>query len=303
MTEEKTSTFEMAVQALSEGLSFVRLCIPEAQKEMQLSCSASGQLSPVQAYCTSNGVELFDGFKRVRAARALGWASLRVEVHQLDAPGAKLRLWRCNSGVGLSDIEEAWLVKSMHRDDGLSQGQLAQLFGRHKSWVCRRLALAEGLSESLTANLRLGLVSARAALELSRLPRGNHDEATLVVTQKGLTTRQTARLVDDFLAATDDEARAKALADAGRPRTDSATNRGVLRRTPAEQLMADAWSMKRLAARLHARLLERSLASLGTEACGVVAAELRELRRTLEALAQSLTLRLEAREGGAHGVH
>jgi hypothetical protein len=57
--------------------------------------------------------------------------------------------------------------------------------------VCRRLALAEGLSDELTANVRLGLVPARTAVELARLPRGNQDVVTVVVTQRGLTTHQT----------------------------------------------------------------------------------------------------------------
>jgi hypothetical protein len=32
------------------------------------------------------------------------------------------------------------------REDGLSQLQVAELLERHKSWVCRRLALLERLS-------------------------------------------------------------------------------------------------------------------------------------------------------------
>lgn len=302
MTGKETSTLEMAPQALAESLSAMRLCAPEAQQQMQLSCSTVGQLSPVQAYQTPTGVEVFDGFKRARAARALGWPSLRVEVHQLDAPGAKLRLWRCNAGIGLCDLEEAWLVRSLHRDDRLSQPQLAQLFGRHKSWVCRRLALAEGLSDELTADLRLGLVSARAALELGRLPRGNQDEAAQVVMRSGLTTRQTARMVDELLAAPDDAARAGVLSAAGRSRGELPSNKAAPRRTPAEQLVADTWAMKRLAARLHARLLERSLGSLGVGACGVVSHELNELRKTLSALGQTLDKRL-GETGAGNAAH
>jgi len=299
---KETLTLELAPQALAESLSGMRLCAPEAQQQMQLSCSRVGQLSPVQAYRTPTGVEVFDGFKRARAARALGWPSLRVEVHQIDAPGAKLRLWRCNVGVGLSDLEEAWLVRSLHRDDRLSQAQLAQLFGRHKSWVCRRLALAEGLSDELTADLRLGLVSARAALELGRLPRGNQDEAAQVAMRSGLTTRQTARMVDDLLAAPDEATRANVLSAAGRPREELPSAKAARRRTPGEQLVAEAWSMKRLAARLHARLLERSLESLGEGAYGVVSHELGELRRILVALGQTLDKRLGAR-GGTDAAH
>ena len=43
--------------------------------------------------------------------------------------------------------------------------------------------------------------------------------------------------------------------------------------TPGEQLVADAWRMKRLSARLQARLLERSLESLGDSAFAVISRE------------------------------
>jgi len=52
--------------------------------------------------------------------------------------------------------------------------------------------------------------------------------------------------------------------------------------------------MKRLAARLHARLLERSLQSLGTPVCATVSRELVELRGTLCALTNTLGSRLGA---------
>jgi len=50
--------------------------------------------------------------------------------------------------------------------------------------------------------------------------------------------------------------------------------------------------MKRLVVRLQARLLERSLTSLGAPACAVVCGELAELRSTLGALITTLDARL-----------
>ena len=43
--------------------------------------------------------------------------------------------------------EEALVVHSLSHEDGLSQGEIAVLLGRHKSWVCRRLSLVERLSD------------------------------------------------------------------------------------------------------------------------------------------------------------
>jgi len=288
---EETLTLPVAPTELGEALAPVRLCSPQAQQQMQLSLAKLGQLTPVQVYRSGTGLELFDGFKRVRAARQLSWPKLRAEVHALDAAGAKVRLLRCNAGAGLSDLEEAWLVKSLYRDDQLTQPQIAMLLDRHKSWVCRRLTLAEGLCDGLTASVRLGLVSATAAVELGRLQRCNQDAATQVVSQRGMTTRQATRLVDALLAAPAAEW-GRVLGETSQAAPPPAPKGGAPRRTPGEQLVADAWAMKRLTARLHARLLERSLQSLGETAGAVVSRELGELRLALIALTKTLDSRL-----------
>lgn len=296
MNGEMSANVEVAPCELGEALSAVRLCAPEAQQKMQLSLSRLGQLTPVQAYRVGAGLEIFDGLKRARAARALSWPTVRVEVHALDAPGAKVRLLRCNESGGLSELEEGWLVRSLYREDQLSQPRIAQLLSRHKSWVCRRLALAEDLSDELTANVRLGLISATAAAEIARLQRCNQDSVGQVVARRGLTTRQTAHLVDTLLTAPPAEW-PKLLEQASSPAPPMSKDLKP-RRTPGEQLVADAWMMKRLAVRLQTRLCERSLESLGEPACVSVARELGSLRATLRALSTTLDARLDA-HGGA----
>lgn len=291
---EATASVEVALSELGDSLSAVRLCAGEAAQQMQWSLAKLGQLTPVQAFRMGEGLEVFDGLKRLRAARELGWPKLRAEIHGIDAAGAKVRLLRCNAGACLSELEEGWLVRSLYRDDHLSQPQIAMLLGRDKSWVCRRLAMAEDLSDELTANVRLGLLSATAVRELARLPRGNQDAVGRVVARRGLTTRQTAHLVDALLAAPEGQWPAL-LERAGAPLVAKDPKGGSTRRTPGEQLVADAWAMKRLATRLHARLLERSLASLGAPASEVVSRELVELRGALTALTQTLDARLGAR--------
>lgn len=300
MTTE-ASRIEVAPAELSDSLCALRLCSPQAQDEMEQTLGKLGQLTPIQAYRVEKGFEVFDGHKRLRAARTLAWSSVRVEVHALDAVGAKVRLWRCNVSHGLSDLEEAWLVRSLYREDGLDQPQIAMLLGRHKSWVCRRLTLAEGLSDELTANVRLGLLCPRAVVDLARLPRGNQDAVAKVVMRRGLTTRQTARLVDALLAAPRskwDELLEQAMTADAAP-SPPPPKGGEPRRTPGEQLVADSWAMKRMATRLHARLLERSLESLGGPARATVSHELVELRSTLSALMTTLDTRLGAR-GAPH---
>lgn len=288
--EREATAIEVGPEEVGEALLEVRLCVPEAQVQMRRSLSMLGQLTPVQVYREDGKLELIDGFKRLHAARAMSWPKLRAEVQQVDAAGAKVRLWRCNAGAGLSELEEAWVVRALYRDDKLTQPQIGQLLLRHKSWVCRRLMLVEGLSDAVTADVRLGLLSPSAVRELARLPRGNQDEAAHAATSRGLTSRQVMRLVDGLLGATDEVERAQLLALSGTtPKTAASVAR---RRTPGEHLAADAFAMKRLTVRLHTRLLERSLASLGAEAAALAARELLELKAALTALGTTLEQRL-----------
>ncbi|HCF62227.1 MAG TPA: hypothetical protein DFS52_30080, partial [Myxococcales bacterium] len=123
MKGEPIASMEVAPEELSSSLCAVRLCVPETQERMERSLSKLGQLTPVQAWRVGDALELFDGVKRWRAARALSWKTLRVEVHALDATGAKVRLLSCNAASGLSELEVAWVVRSLYREDGLSQPQ------------------------------------------------------------------------------------------------------------------------------------------------------------------------------------
>lgn len=294
MTAEVCTSIEVAPGELSASLAALRLCAPEAQQQMQLSLAKLGQMTPVLVWPSGGSAQLdiFDGIKRWRAAQALSWPKLRVWVHALDAPGAKVRLLRSNSAASLTDLEAAWVVRSLYREDKLTQPEIAQLCGHDKSWVSRKLVLAEGLSDELVAKVRLGLISATAAVQLGRLQRCNQDAMVKVALRRGLTTRQVARLVDRVLAA-EPEQWAKVLEEACAPAPPT-EKRSTPRRSPGEQLLADAFAMKRLCVRLQARLLERSLESLGASACVAVGSELSELRRALVSLDKTIDLRLLA---------
>jgi ParB-like chromosome segregation protein Spo0J len=292
MTGGALASMEVAPSELSTSLCGLRLSVAEAQVQMQRSLARRGQLTPLQAWRAETGeLELFDGLKRWRAAQSLSWSTVRVEVHAFDAGAAKVGLLLCNEAAGLSDLEVAWVIRSLYREDHLDQPHIAQLLGRDKSWVCRKLTLAEDLSDELTAQVRLGLVSVTAAVELARWQRCNQDAAAQAVARRGLTTRQTRRLVEALLAAPQEQW-VKVLAEVPPAAKASGPKGGAPRRTPGEQLVADAWVMKRVATRMQAQLLGRSLLSLGAPACAVVSQELVELRATLSALTTTLDARL-----------
>src|ERR1019366_6473091 len=98
--------------------------------------------------------------KRWRDRCDVGGSSRRWgRVWDVDEPTAKAAILGLNRDQRpVRELEEAWVVQGLVRDDGMTQVEAAHLLGRHKSWVCRRLALLEKLSAVVKEDLRLGLV-------------------------------------------------------------------------------------------------------------------------------------------------
>jgi hypothetical protein len=76
---------------------------------------------------------------------------------------------------------------------------VAELLGRHKSWVCRRLALIERLSSKARDDLRVGLLSPTAARQIVRLPQGNQGEVLDAARREALSGAELAGMVDLWL--------------------------------------------------------------------------------------------------------
>lgn len=87
------------------------------------------------------------------------------------------------------------IVQSLHREDNLSQVEIALLLGRHKSWVCRRICLMEKLCDEVLSHLKLGLISPGHGRQLTRLPRGNQQPTLSTIIKHRLCCRETEKLV------------------------------------------------------------------------------------------------------------
>lgn len=104
------------------------------------------------------------------------------------------------SGRSITEMEEALVLQSLYREDGLTQIEIAALFGRDKSWVSRRISLIERLSEEVQEDIRLGLISVMTGRDLSKLPRGNQKEAVDTILKRHYTTREAAKLIGYLLS-------------------------------------------------------------------------------------------------------
>lgn len=191
----------LALEDLGERYARFRLPHPQAEAAMEASLRRYGQISAVAVCERDEQVEVLDGFKRVAAARRIETiASLSVRYLDVDERHAKASIAALNLvGGRLHELEEARIVHSLVREDGLSQVEVAELLGRHKSWVCRRLSLIERLSPRVQEDVEVGLLTASVARELVRLPAGNQDALLVTMRQEALSrdeVREVARLLE-----------------------------------------------------------------------------------------------------------
>jgi ParB-like chromosome segregation protein Spo0J len=194
---DNAETRPLPLAALGERYRRYRLADPVAEEAMARSLQRYGQAAPVTACRNDGQTQLLDGFKRWAAAARIGWATLSVRLVEIDERSAKAAIYGLNSvGGGTNELEEAWLVQALVREDGLTQLEAAELLNKHKSWVCRRLALLERLSPEAQAEMRLGLVSVSLARQLTRLPAGNQACVLSAARRDALTAAEVQDLID-----------------------------------------------------------------------------------------------------------
>jgi hypothetical protein len=191
---ENAKTRPLALEALGERYRRYRLADPGAEEAMAKSLRGYGQASPVTACWRDGRAELLDGFKRRAAAMWLGWTTLSVRAVEVDERAAKAAIHGLNSiGTRPSELEEAWLVHALVREDGLTQVETAQLLNKHKSWVSRRLALVERLVGE--------------ARQLTRLPTGIQAAVLATARRESLTTLEVQSVIDLLSGATPEQER------------------------------------------------------------------------------------------------
>ena len=196
------SMLRLECRAIGEHYGRYRLHLPEAERAMAQSLERYGQLSPVVVCRREERYELIDGFKRLGAARMLAQLShLSARLLEADEPAAKAAIYGLNrTGGRTRELEEAWIIQALVREDGMSQVEVAELLGRHKSWVCRRLALIERLGSRAKDELRVGLLSPTAARQMVRLPEGNQAEVLDAIRREALSSTELVGMVDLWLA-------------------------------------------------------------------------------------------------------
>lgn len=198
MRWEQGEVRPVALAELGQQYRRYRLADPLGEEAMAGSLRRWGQLAPVTACVREQKLELLDGFKRWSAARQVaGLTTLSVRVLEVDERTAKAAILGLNQDRGVTrELEEAWVVQGLVRDDGMTQVEAAHLLGKHKSWICRRLALLERLSVAVKEDLHLGLLGPALARQLTRLPVCNQEAVLAMSRRETLTAPEVSGVID-----------------------------------------------------------------------------------------------------------
>jgi ParB/RepB/Spo0J family partition protein len=195
---------DIRIEEFDLSLADMRITHPESVTRVHDSMWLHGQLQPVVAREHEGRYQVIDGFKRVYSAMELMIKTLQCQVLDIDLQQAKLLILSYNRpGLSLEVWEEAMILKDLLESHDVSQRQLAKLTGHSPSWVSRRLSLISKLDEEVALEIRMGSITSRHARALMRLPRGNQIDIARVITNFGLSSRLSNKLIDAYMEAED----------------------------------------------------------------------------------------------------
>lgn len=180
----------------------LRIRDPKREGSLLASLATEGQQVPVVVVAAEADSTqaaryvLIDGYVRVAVLQKLGRDTVLATewpVSELDA----LVHYHHLSMSSRSVFEQAWFLSRL-REQGLSLDELAKRLCRSKSWVSRRLALVNELSEPAQGKVRQGVLPPHAAMKyLVPLARANKKHCEALVEALGgerLSDREMATL-------------------------------------------------------------------------------------------------------------
>jgi ParB-like chromosome segregation protein Spo0J len=110
---------DIPVAAMGETYGSLRIVNPRADEAMLTSIKRYGQLTPVVC-AKRDSYELIDGFKRLRACRRIGKETLKAKILVASERVLKAAIIQLNRLRPIRELEEAMVLSSLHREDGLT---------------------------------------------------------------------------------------------------------------------------------------------------------------------------------------
>lgn len=198
--QEDSNLRRIPVEQIRRGKYQPRLHIrPEALEELAASIRAQGVVQPVVVRPMGQGYELIAGERRWRAAQLAGLHEVPAVVRDIpDQAAAAMSLIENIQRENLNPIEEAGALHRLIQEFEMTHQQAAEAVGRSRTGVTNLLRLLE-LGEVARTLLDEGKIEMGHARTLLALAGAAQDEAARRVAARGLSVRETERLVQQLL--------------------------------------------------------------------------------------------------------
>jgi ParB family transcriptional regulator, chromosome partitioning protein len=168
-----------------------RVFDPAALEELATSIASVGVVQPVIVRKVDDGYELIAGERRWRAAQQAGFTVVPAIVRAAsDVESLELALVENVVRQQLNPVDEAFALKVLLEDLGVTQEKLAARVGKSRSAIANKIRLLD-LPAPIQESLASGAVSeghARALLSLNG--RGEQIRLARRIAEKGLSVRQ-----------------------------------------------------------------------------------------------------------------
>ncbi|HED16549.1 MAG TPA: ParB/RepB/Spo0J family partition protein [Gammaproteobacteria bacterium] len=188
---------------------------PESLEELADSIRAQGVVQPIVVRpISASKYEIIAGERRWRAAQMAGLQEIPTVIRDVsDRATIAMALIENIQREDLNPMEEAHALKRLIDEFEMTQQQAAEAVGRSRTGVTNLLRLLE-LTETVKQMVVAGELEMGHARALLALKDGSQLEAAKLVATKGMSVRETERLVRKLLG--DDASKAKKV----RPRMD-----------------------------------------------------------------------------------
>jgi len=188
---------------------------PESLEELADSIRAQGVVQPIVVRpISSTKYEIIAGERRWRAAQLAGLQDIPTVIRDVsDRATIAMALIENIQREDLNPMEEAHALKRLIDEFEMTQQQAAEAVGRSRTGVTNLLRLLE-LTDTVKQMVVGGELEMGHARALLALKDGSQLEAARLVASKGMSVRETERLVRKLLG--DDASKAKKV----RPRVD-----------------------------------------------------------------------------------
>lgn len=154
-------TLDLELSCIEMTFAHLRITAPLQLNKLMASIDTCGQLAPVVVVpiAASNHFTLIDGYLRIQAIKKLRQDKVHVEIWECNEADALLFLLASHGQRNWEAFEEAQALRELQTRYQLSQEAIAKRIGRTHSWISRRLALLDTLSDEFIQAIVTGEIN------------------------------------------------------------------------------------------------------------------------------------------------